>query len=158
MKRDASDYGTSRPKITQEDFDGDFIVLTSAEVEEITVDDDEQESGKRKSLVMTFEETGDKVIWLNVGQVTALIERFGDDDEAWKGQKIPVEKHTATFRGKKFDKVRIMASEEWDQAFEEAGINVKGAKSSARTTVKATPKRRPAVATPKRPVGVRRRR
>lgn len=137
MKRNASDYGSSRPKLTQEDFDGDFIVLTIASVEEVTVDDEDKEEGKRKSLVLTFDETGDKSLWLNVSQINALIERFGEDDDDWKGERVPVEKHTAEYMGKKYPKVRIMAAEEWDEALgtrkakKKAGA-AKGASNSAR--------------------------
>jgi hypothetical protein len=132
MKVDPSSYGSARPKLTQDDFDGDFIILTISSVEEVVVDDDEAEDGKRKSLVLNFEETEDKAHWLNVGQIRTLVDTCGDDSEAWVGQKVPVEKHTATFMGKKFPKVQIMAAEEWDETFKKAGV--KRAKKPAAST------------------------
>lgn len=131
MKVDPGSYGSARPKLTQDDFDGDYIILTISQVEEVSVDDDESEDGKRKNLVLNFEETEDKAHWLNVGQIRTLVDELGDDSDAWVGQKVPVEKHTAEFKNKKYPKVRIMASEEWDATFKEAGV--KRSKKAAST-------------------------
>jgi hypothetical protein len=120
-KINPTDFGTSRPKLTQTDFDGDFIILTIAAAEEVTVEDDEKESGERKSLVLTFQETGDKSLWLNVTMIKTLIAEIGDDTDKWAGQKVPVEKYTGSFKGKKFEKVGIMESP-WDEAFKDSGV------------------------------------
>lgn len=149
-KRRAEDYGSSRPKLSQEDFDGDFIILTIATCDEIEVDDEEKQGGKRRSLVLTFAETGDKAIWLNVSQTKAIIEKFGDDDAAWIGQMVPVEKYTATFGTKMYPKVRIMAAEEWEQAFEDAGVKAKPKAAARKAVVKGTARKKVAAARARR--------
>ncbi len=119
-KINPADFGQSRPKLEQDDFNGTFTVLTVAGVEEVNVTDDEAEDGKRRSLVMTFQETGDKSLWLNVTAIKTLCERLGDNTDKWVGQSVPVEKHTAEFRGKKFPKVRVALAEEWDDMLKQA--------------------------------------
>ena len=121
-KVDASKFGSSAPKLMPEDLEEDAAILTISKYEEVMVDDDDAEGGKRQSATLKFEETGDKVIWLNKGMVEALVEQLGDDADKWAGQKIPVERHVATFGNKKFPKVRVMMAEEWDKAFKEAGV------------------------------------
>jgi hypothetical protein len=121
-KVDLNRYGTSRPKLEQDDFEGDFTIVTIATVEEAEVDDDEKEGGKRQSLVLTFNETGDKSLWLNVTQLKHLIAQMGDDARKWLGQKIPVEKVKASFKGKSFDKVYVMDADGWDNAFKAAKV------------------------------------
>jgi len=121
-KVDASKFGSSAPKLMPEDLEEDAAILTISKYEEVMVDDDEAEGGKRQSATLKFEETGDKVIWLNKGMVEALVEQLGDDADKWPGQKIPVERHVATFGNKKFPKVRVMMAEEWDKTFKEAGV------------------------------------
>ena len=138
-KVNASDYGTSTPKITPDDLEGDFAILTVVDFEDVEVPDDSVEGGKRKTATLTFEETEDKVLWLNMGMIDALVEQLGDDLDAWKGQEVPVEKYTARFRGKSFPKVRVMAAEEWDKAFKDAGIKRKGTRPVA-APVAAKPK------------------
>lgn len=121
-KVDPSKFGSSAPKLMPEDLEEDAAILTVAKYEEVMVDDDEAEGGKRQSATLKFVETGDKVIWLNKGMVEALVEQLGDDADKWAGQKVPVERHVATFGNKKFPKVRVMMSEEWDRAFKDAGV------------------------------------
>ncbi len=110
----ADDFGSSTPKLTPDDLEADVAILTVADFETVDVDDDNAEGGKRKSATLTFEETEDRVLWLNKGMIEALIERLGDNTDKWKGQKVPVEKYTARFRGKSYPKVRVMMAEEWD--------------------------------------------
>lgn len=121
-KVDTSKFGSSAPKLMPDDLEEDVAILTIAKYEEVMVDDDEVEGGKRQSATLKFAETGDKVIWLNKGMVESLVEQLGDDADKWAGQKIPVERHTATFGNKKFPKVRVMPSEEWDKTFKEANV------------------------------------
>lgn len=117
--------GGSTPKITHDDFDGDYTILTLTSFEKVDVPDDSVESGTRKSAVLTFEETEDKVLWLNGGMIETLVAQLGDDDEEWIGKQVPVEKYTSRYRGKEYDKVRVMATEEWTKAFKEAGVKRK---------------------------------
>jgi hypothetical protein len=121
-KVDPSKFGSSAPKLMPEDLEEDAAILTIAKYEEVMVDDDEAEGGKRQSATLKFVETGDKVVWLNKGMVEALVEQLGDDSDKWAGQKCPVERHVATFGNKKYPKVRVMMSEEWDRAFKDAGV------------------------------------
>lgn len=121
-KVSAADYGSSAPKIEPDDLEDDAAILTVTTFETVMVDDEDAKDGKRKSATLKFEETGDKVLWLNKGMMETLIEQLGDDAEKWEGQKVPVEKHIATFGNKKFPKVRVMPSEEWDAAFKAAGV------------------------------------
>lgn len=127
-KINASDFGSSRPKLTQEDIEeGDYTLLTIATVDTVSVSDDEKESGERKSLVLTFKETGDKALWLNVTMIKSLIAEIGDDTDKWPGEQVPVEKYTGKFMNKEFEKVGIMASADWPAAFKEAGVRRKKA-------------------------------
>jgi len=120
-KVDPTRMGSSVPKITPDDIE-DAAILTIAAYDEAEVDDDEAEGGKRLSANLMFEEIEEKVLWLNKGMVETLVEQLGDESDDWIGQKVPVESYTAKFKGKKFPKVRVMPSEEWDKAFKEAGV------------------------------------
>jgi len=63
------------------------------------------------------------VLWLNKTQVGYLIEGMqSDDSDDWKGKKVPIEKVTNTYNGRKFDKVAIAAPERWEEYFDAAGI------------------------------------
>lgn len=112
MKIKKERYGNAKPKIEQDDIEGgDYAVLTIASVEEqkVTADD-----GERTSLVLTTEELGDKVHWLNQTQIGYLIEKLGDDSEDWVGQRVPFVKTTSTMGSRSFKKVWIAAPGEWD--------------------------------------------
>lgn len=127
-KVDPNRFGSSAPKLTPDDIE-DAAILTITAYDEAEVEDEESETGKRLSANLTFEETGEKVLWLNKGMVETLVEQLGDDSDDWVGSQIPVESYTAVFKGKKFPKVRVMPSEEWDKAFKEAGVRRSGGKS-----------------------------
>lgn len=123
MRRITKDqFSGSRSKVEQSDLEEEAAILTVAAVDEITVDDPERASGKRTSLVLVFEELGDKVLWLNQTQVGYLIDRLGDDTDTWVGEKVPVEKHDSNMRGKSHKKVWVCAPETWDDLLEEAGF------------------------------------
>lgn len=121
-KVDASRFGSSAPKLMPEDLEEDVAILTIAEYDEVEIDDDDAEDGKRNSATLRFTETGEKVVWLNKGMAETLIEQLGDDADKWVGQKIPVERHVAKFGNKKFPKVRVCESDEWDKLFKDAGV------------------------------------
>ena len=112
-KISSSTYGSSTPKITQEDLEADIAVMTIASFDEVEVDDAEAPNGKRKSPFLTFTETGEKVLWLNKTQIDSLITALGDDVDQWIGEAIPVQKHTAMYAGKKFPKVIVCPAEDW---------------------------------------------
>ncbi len=126
-KIDPSNYGSTGPRLEQSDLEADAAILVIAEFDEAEVEDDDAEDGKRLAPYLTFEETGDKRLWLNKGQVTSLVEQLGDDADKWVGQQCPVEKHTAIFSKKEYPKVRVMQSEDWAQAFKDAGVKRKTA-------------------------------
>jgi len=125
-KVDASKFGSAAPKIMPDDLEEDAAILTITKYESVMVDDknvtEGPTPGKRQSATLKFEETGDKVLWLNKGMVETLIEQLGDDADKWVGQKIPVEKHIAKFGNDTFPKVRVVPSEEWDATFKAAGV------------------------------------
>lgn len=128
-------YGSRTPKLMPDDLDGgDFIVLTIAGFDEKTFDDEE---GKRVTPVLFFEETGEKVLFLNRTQVGYIVERYGDESDGWQGKHIPIEHHVSTFRGKQHEKLWVMPPERWDEAFEEAGIAVKRPRKVVRKKVAA---------------------
>lgn len=135
-KINTQDFGTSTPKLEQDDLEGDAAILTVTAFEMVEVDDDEMEGGKRKTGTLTFEETGDKVLWLNKGMVETLVEQLGDESDEWVGAKVPVEKYTARYRGQKYAKVRVVPSEEWESAFKEAGEKFTGRKRTAAPVTK----------------------
>lgn len=120
-KIDSNEYGSAAPKLTPEDID-EAAIATITAVNRIETDDKSTKTGKRKAINLEFQETGDKVLWLNKGMIDTLIEKLGDDTDDWVGKQVPIESFTAVFKGQKFPKVGIMAAEEWDNAFEEAGF------------------------------------
>lgn len=114
-KVNQDDYGTARPKVLPEDFEGTYTVLMIASYEEGEVDDPEAASGKRHTGMVSFEETGDKVIYLNKTAVTALCHFYGDESDDWLGQPVPVEEIKGTFGKVPYHKVRIMPQEKWGE-------------------------------------------
>lgn len=108
-------YGSSTPKIRQEDLEEDVAVVTIASFDEAMVDDDDAPEGKRRSAYLTFAETGDKVLWLNKTQIVSLVEKLGDNVDNWIGEQVPIRKHTSTFGSKKYPKVIVCPAEEWDE-------------------------------------------
>lgn len=119
MKVRQEKYGNRSPKLTPDDLDGDFAVLTIAAFAEETFTDEE---GERVTPCLEFQEMGDKRLWVNGTQVGYLVERLGDETDAWKGQQVPVEKHVSVFRGKRYNKLWIAAPEEWDTMLAQAGV------------------------------------
>lgn len=113
-KVDPETLGSAAPKLLPEDLEEKVAVLTIASYDEDEIEDDEKEGGKRKTAYLTFEETGDKRIYLNVGQAKTLVAKLGPDADKWIGQKVPVERHVAKFGNKSFPKVVVVAAEEWD--------------------------------------------
>jgi len=134
-------YGSKSTKLAPEHLEGDVAILTIATVEQTEVEDEAAEGGKRPTILLTFEETGeDRVLWLNRGMIESLVERLGDETDGWTGQKIPVEKYTARYRGKSYDKVGVSPAASWDEIGAEAGVRFKGAPSKAVSSKPATVK------------------
>lgn len=132
-------YGTSRPKLIVEDLEGgDAIVLTIHSFSEETLNDNVE--GERISPLLNFEETGDKVHWLNKTQMQYLVEGLGDETDDWEGKKIPLEVTETTFNGKRFKKLWVAAPERWP---EYKGEGVKPPKAKP-IIAKATPEKKAA--------------
>jgi len=108
-------HGTARPKILPDDLEEDVAVLTIAEYSEMEVDDASTDSGKRLSACLLFQETGDKVCWLNKTAVTALVHYYGEESDVWEGQPCPVEKVQGTAFGKSYNKVGVVPMDAWPE-------------------------------------------
>lgn len=108
-------FGTARPKIEPDDLEEDVAVLEIAEYSEMEVDDPNAESGKRMSGCLTFQETGEKVVWLNKTAITALVHYYGDDSDEWAGQPCPVEKVQGTAFNKPYHKVNVVPMDAWPE-------------------------------------------
>ncbi len=114
------DFSKRRPKLTVEDLDGgDAIALLIASVEEINVDDDD---GKRKSLVLTFEESGEKVYYPNATSLGFILDAYGDESDDWVGKPLPLMRHTGTFRGERYENLQVAAPEQWNEIITESGL------------------------------------
>ncbi len=110
--------GTAAPKVTWGDLEEDVTLVTIADYEEGEVDDAEKEDGVRKTAFLTFDELGDKRLYLNVTQVDFLIEAFGDNSEDWIGKKVPLEKTKKRFGKVTYEKIWIVPFSEWDDYME----------------------------------------
>jgi len=113
-KINKGDFTSKRPVLTQDDLEEQVAVLTISNAEVIDVPDDEAEGGTRKSIVLSFEEAGEKVLWPSSGDITTIIDKLGDDTDEWVGTKLPVEKVTRKFKGVGYKKVGVLSAEEWD--------------------------------------------
>lgn len=133
----SDDYGKTTPKLTPDDLEGEVVVLTLATFDEVEVEDPEQDSGKRRSPFLTFQETGDKRLWINKGQVDTLIARLGNDADRWAGQPIPVEAKDVKFGNTTYHKVVVVEPKHWDGYLADAGL----ARPTTRATTPVTAKR-----------------
>ena len=113
MKINKGDFSGKRPKLEQDHLEDDVAILTVASVEVVTVPETATEA-ERKSVVLSFEETGELVFWPTNKEVGQLIDRLGDDTDSWVGRKVPIEKVTRTYMGKSFAKVGVVGDDEWD--------------------------------------------
>lgn len=113
MKINKGDFSGKRPKLEQDHLEDDVAILTVASAEVVTVPETATEA-ERKSVVLSFEETGELVFWPTNKEVGQLIDRLGDDTDSWVGRKVPIEKVTRTYMGKSFAKVGVVGDDEWD--------------------------------------------
>lgn len=139
-------FGHTRPRLEPDDLEEDVAVLTIAEYEEIEVDDASTESGKRMSALLTFEETGEKVVWLNKTAITALVEYYGDDSDQWLGQPCPVESVRGTAFGKAYHKVNVVPQDAWPEYVDGLSVSkpptVRAKRTTKRKSTKRTTKRK----------------
>ena len=123
-KVNPKDYVQRSDAITAEDIE-EAAILTITEFA-----DGDRKDADGKWALLKFEETENKILFLTDAALDTLVERYGDETDDWTGKKVPVERY-ATKAG---EKVRIMATEEWDRAFKEAGVRV-----AARPAPRAAP-------------------
>lgn len=115
-KVNPDDYGSSKPKLTVDDFEEDVALLTIASFEGTEIDDDDAPEGKRNVAMLFFEESGDKAMYLNKTQLTYLVEGLGTNDtDKWAGMQIPVEIKRGKYRGKPYEKPHVVDPDEWDE-------------------------------------------
>lgn len=124
-----SDYlGGSRERLVPDDLEGDAAILTVADSDAFQLT---RGKTKENCLTLTFVETGDRALWINKTMLTALIDQLGDDRAAWVGKQVPVEVIDAEYEGTTTRKVYVMDSDDWDQAFKDAGVKRKHPKAVA---------------------------
>jgi hypothetical protein len=112
-KVDPNAHGTARAKVEPDDLEKDVAVLTIVEYSEMEVDDPNTESGKRLAGCLTFQETGEKVVWCNKTAITALCYYYGDESDDWVGQPCPVEKVRGRAFNKDYHKVGVVPMDAW---------------------------------------------
>lgn len=76
LGREASDL---RP----DDFEGDFLVVTIEKSEDV------QTRNGRRRVVRTVEYP-DRPFWCNTTQTARIVSVLGNDDDEWKGKKLPL--------------------------------------------------------------------
>ena len=84
MRINPNDYGNP-PALGAGDIDGDTVVLTIAKVDEY------QGGFKKRQVGVTFAEIADKVLYLNRTMLTVLANKLGNETNAWRGQRVPLE-------------------------------------------------------------------
>jgi len=112
-------------------------VVTIREVDpEAKIPDDEQEEGHRLVLTMTFEEDeGEKTLYTNYRQVGYLIERLGENEKKWVGQRVVIKKLRQSFGKQEYKKVSIAPPEEWDELLGRAAARgARGGRKAARAS------------------------
>jgi hypothetical protein len=119
LNRDS--YSQKRPGLKAEDIKARRANLTVQTVEQVELDDDNTEDGKRNALAVTFEEFPDKPYWPNGTSIGFLIDELGEDEEEWAGERIPLEKKKTTNpRTKQLqDSLWVAAPEDWAEFLRE---------------------------------------
>ena len=143
---DPNAHGTARAKIEPGDLEEDVAVLTIAEYSEMEVDDPNTESGKRLAGCLTFQETGEKVVWCNKTAITALCHYYGDESDDWKGQPCPVERVRGRAFNKDYHKVGVVPMDAWPEYVDgltppRRATATKSKKAAKRTTKRKGAKR-----------------
>lgn len=111
-KVNPEEHRKSRSKLSLDDLDGgDQTALTMVNAEEVETKNDD--GSPRKSLAITFEETGDKVYWPNVTSLKAIIEVYGDDTDDWTGNPLALARNEGTFNGKPYENIQVAPLSLW---------------------------------------------
>lgn len=135
-KVDPNAHGTARAKVEPDDLEEDVAVFEIAEYSEMEVDDADAASGKRLSGCLTFQETGEKVVWCNKTAIVALCHYYGNESDDWAGQLCPVEKVRGTAFGKPYHKVNVVPVDEWPQYIDGLTPQKAAVRKAARKSVK----------------------
>ena len=89
-KVNVGDFSKSRPVLSPDMFPkADVIPFTIATVDRVAFSADD---GEQQRIVLTSEEHGENVLWLNVTGIKALVAKLGDNDDQWIGTTIPLVK------------------------------------------------------------------
>ena len=112
---DPNAHGTARAKVEPDDLEEDVAVLTIVEYTEMEVDDPNTESGKRLAGCLTFQEMGEKVVWLNKTAITALCHYYGNESDEWVDQPCPVERVRGRAFNKDYHKVGVVPVDAWPE-------------------------------------------
>lgn len=86
---DPKEFGGGGAKLTPDMIKGDVTVLTIKDASVVPVNRD---GNDMKALVIHFDEFPDHAYWPNGKGVAILVEKLGDDEEAWPRKKVPLEK------------------------------------------------------------------
>lgn len=115
MTIDRSRFSNRRPTLDPDDIPGDKAVLTIGSVEEVELND-------RNALVLEFKEFPGRAHWLNATQIDALIEQLGNEETAWVGKRIPVEKVKVKNprTNEKVIKVYVCDPDDWEDVLKAA--------------------------------------
>lgn len=127
-KVNPQDYGSGeqRPKLTPEVLGNkDLAVLT---VESVHLDI--KTGDGRTSGFLVFKERPEHAYWLNMGGITMLVTRLGDESDDWIGEKVPLVKTRVQNpqTGGKVVKYHVADEEDWDDAIEAAKPKRRGKK------------------------------
>lgn len=125
-KVDRKDYRSPSDMVSPDDIE-ETAILTISEFQ-----DGDRKDKEGKWALLKFEELENKILFLTDGAFAAIIEHYGDDSDDWKGKSLPVEQYKK--KGGEMA-VRVMAAEEWESLFKEAGMKYPG--KSARPAPRA---------------------
>lgn len=105
------DYGKSRPKVEWDDMEDEVSLVVIATVE---TGEDDRDDPPRPFVLLTFEETGDSVLFLSKTQIEYLIEGLDtDESDDWVGKQIPIERVKKQYGKKTFKKVWVAPPKDW---------------------------------------------
>lgn len=129
MKVRKEDFGAEkRPKLMPEVLKGAAVAVLTIKEADTSI-----EVEGRRAAVLTFEDVPpddaglEYVLWLNATGIGTLVDRLGDDDSDWKGEKIPLVKvNVRNPRTQKFvEKYAVADGDDWDDLLKEFAARAK---------------------------------
>ena len=121
--------GDRRPVLTPEMLeDADSAVLTVSEAE-TGID-----IGDRVAARLSFKEFPEVDHWLTFTGIKTLIKYFGDDDDDWVGERVPLIRVRVNNprTGEKVVKLHVADTEDWGAILAEANKKTRKAKDTGR--------------------------